>query len=61
LTNHLKSLPPSLVFPNLKNSKPKVLKKLRQRFQRLNWKKTEVSNLKNDSTIPPVSDEYKCL
>jgi len=26
-TNHLKSLPPSLVSPNLKNSKPKVPKK----------------------------------
>jgi len=31
-TNHLKSLPPSLVSPKLQNSKPKVRKKLTQKF-----------------------------
>jgi len=34
-TTHLKSLPQSLDSPNLKNSKPKVPKKLTQRFERL--------------------------
>jgi len=35
-TNHHKLLPQSLDSPNLKNSKPKVPKKLTQRFERLN-------------------------
>ena len=39
MTNYLKSLPASLVSPNLKNSKPKVSKKLTKKYQRLNLRK----------------------